>query len=299
MSLGRPILLTGAAGQVGYEVCRLAGDQDIRLVGLTRQQLDITEPKLVRQKVKEIQPALVINCVAYTAVDKAEGDKDFAFRVNRDGVANLSVACSDLQIPLLHISTDYVFDGEKDAPYIEDDETSPVGVYGLSKWHGEEAVRQILTEHLIIRTSWVFGSHGNNFVKTVLRLAGERDELKVVADQFGCPTYAEHIADMALVFAGRVLAGAEISWGTYHYCGAPAVSWHLFAKAILERALRIGLINNSVSVVPITTEEFPTPARRPKNSVLDCTRIKSILEIETPSWQEGLSKMLEKMVGED
>lgn len=294
----RPILLTGAAGQVGYEICRLAAERGINLVGLNHQQLDVADSRAVNGKITDIQPSLVINCAAYTAVDKAEDEKDLAFRVNRDGVANLAKSCGDLGISLLHISTDYVFDGEKDSSYMEDVEACPLGVYGLSKWQGEEAVRQNLAEYLIIRTSWVFGPHGNNFVKTMLRLAREGGELRVVADQFGCPTFATHLAETLLFLAGKVLTDSKVNWGTYHYCGAPVTSRHLFAKAILVQALRVGLIEKAVPVIPISTKEYPTPASRPPKSVLDCTRIKSILGIEPPNWQQGLNDMLEKIAGE-
>jgi len=297
MSFSRAIILIGAAGQVGFDICHLAQERNIPLVGLTRQMLDIVDPGAVMNKIKELHPLLVINCAAYTAVDKAEEEKELAFRVNRDGVANLARACNDLRIPLLHISTDYVFDGRNDSPYIEDDKTNPEGVYGLSKWQGEEMVRQILAEHLIVRTSWVFGPHGNNFVKTMLGLASERDELRVVDDQFGCPTYTKHIAETALLLARKVLKDPEVDWGTYHYCGEPAVSWHLFAEAIMEQALQKGMIEKPVPVIPISTKEYPTPAVRPINSDLDCTRIKTIFGIETPGWRAGLNDMLENLRG--
>lgn len=286
------ILLTGANGQVGYELNRLAEEQGCALIGLTRQQLDIGDAEAVEQIVSQIQPSLVINAAAYTAVDKAEQEVAAAMRANRQGPANLAAACQAHSIPLIHLSTDYVFDGNKSAAYHEEDPVAPTGVYGRSKWEGEEEVRARLTQHLIIRVSWVFGPHGNNFVKTMLRLAAERDELRVVADQRGCPTYATHIAAALLTLADKIREGGDVAWGTYHFCGTPDTSWHGFAETIIKEALTMGLLDHAIPVHPITTSDYPTPARRPQNSVLDCRRIIKTFDMELPSWQEGLTTML-------
>jgi len=290
-----PILLTGAGGQVGHEVKRLAGEQGRSLVGLTRAELDIADSKAVDRIFAQAQPALVINAAAYTAVDKAEQEIEAAMRANRLGPAMLAAACREHKIPLLHLSTDYVFDGNASGAYGEDDPAAPTGIYGLSKWQGEEEVRAALKEHLILRVSWVFGPHGNNFVKTMLRLAAERDELRVVADQHGCPTSATHIAKALLTIADQIGQGGDVPWGTYHFCGSPATTWHGFAETIVREAVGMGLLVHAIPVHPITTDQYPTPARRPQNSVLDCRRIMRAFDVQAPSWQEGLTAMLARI----
>ncbi len=292
MKNNAPILLTGANGQVGYELKRLADERGYSLTALTSQQLDIGDGEAVEQIVTQLQPSLAINAAAYTAVDKAEQEVEAAMRANRQGPANLAATCQAHRIPLIHLSTDYVFDGNKSGAYHEEDPVAPTGVYGRSKWEGEEEVRARLTQHLIIRVSWVFGPHGNNFVKTMLRLAAERDELRVVADQRGCPTSATHIAAALLTLAGRIKQGSDVAWGTYHYCGMPETTWHGFAETIIREALAMGLLDHAIPVHPITTSDYPTPARRPQNSVLDCRRIMNTFDLKLPSWQEGLTTML-------
>jgi dTDP-4-dehydrorhamnose reductase len=292
MKNNAPILLTGANGQVGYELNRLAAARGCVLMGLTRQQLDIGDAEAVEKIVTQLQPSLVINAAAYTAVDKAEQEVEAAMRANRQGPANLAATCQAHRIPLIHLSTDYVFDGNKSGAYHEEDPVAPTGIYGRSKWEGEEEVRAKLTQHLIIRVSWVFGPHGNNFVKTMLRLAAERDELRVVADQRGCPTCATHIAAALLTLADKIREGIDVAWGTYHFCGMPETTWHGFAETIIREALAMGLLDHAIPVHPITTSDYPTPARRPQNSVLDCRRIIKTFDMKLPSWQEGLTTML-------
>lgn len=292
MKENSPILLTGAGGQVGYEVNRLASARGCGLTALTREQLDIGNGEAVEQLVSRLRPSLVINAAAYTAVDRAEQEVETAMRANRQGPANLAASCHAHRIPLIHLSTDYVFDGNKDGAYGEEDPVAPTGVYGRSKWEGEEEVRATLREHLIIRVSWVFGPHGNNFVKTMLRLAAERDELRVVSDQHGCPTSATHIAEALLTLADRISKGVDLSWGTYHFCGMPETTWHGFAEAIINEAVGIGLLDHVIPVHPITTSDYPTPARRPQNSALDCRRIMQTFDMNPPRWQEGLTAML-------
>lgn len=292
-----PILLTGANGQVGYELNRLAAARDCALIALTRRQLDIGDAEAVEKIVAQFHPSLVINAAAYTAVDQAEQEVEAAMRANRQGPANLAAACQTHRIPLIHLSTDYVFDGNKSGAYDEEDPVAPTGVYGRSKWEGEEEVRARVTHHLIIRVSWVFGPHGNNFVKTILRLAAERDELRVVADQCGCPTSATHIAEALLTLAGKIREGVDVAWGTYHFCGTPETTWHGFAETIIQDAVKIGLLDHAIPVHPITTSDYPTPARRPQNSVLDCRRIMKTFDIKSPSWHEGLTTMLSLIKG--
>lgn len=283
------ILLTGANGQVGWELVQRAAGRE--LISFDRNGLDITDAQAVNHAFAASRPQLVINAAAYTAVDRAEQEPDQAFAVNRDGPAQLAAACAERGIPLFHISTDYVFDGTQHGPYRETDPPAPLGVYGGSKWAGEEAVRKVLPAHLIIRVSWVFGRHGHNFVKTIRRLARERNELKVVADQRGCPTYAGDIADVLLLLADRVAAGQNMAWGTYHYCGAPPTTWYDFAKTIVRLAGdREPLTVQAVSA--ITTAEYPAAAPRPMNSVLDCALIQMTFGVAPRPWQAGLEAML-------
>ncbi|MCB2169260.1 MAG: dTDP-4-dehydrorhamnose reductase [Deltaproteobacteria bacterium] len=293
------LLLTGADGQVGREVQRQAREKGHPILALNRSGLDITDANAVRQVVGETGPAMIVNAAAFTAVDKAEDEPGIAFRVNRDGAANLAKAAAEAGIPLVHLSTDYVFDGTNPRPYLETDPVAPIGVYGHSKWEGEEAIRQRLHHHLIIRVSWVFGVHGNNFVKTMLRLARERDVLRVVADQRGGPTYAGHIAAFILDLYRQIVNQETTSWGTYHFCGSPVTSWHAFAEAIVRTGHRKGILERSVAVHPITTADYPTRARRPANSALDCRKIEAYFGIHPKAWQTGLDDMLERLAKED
>ena len=265
------IVLTGVNGQVGREIVLRAAHRS--LLAFSRSELDITDARAVERKLADCGAGLVINAAAYTAVDKAEQETEQAYAVNRDGVSHLAVTCAQLHIPLLHISTDYVFDGNKPGAYSEDDPVAPLGVYGASKWQGEQVVRNTLDRHIILRVSWVFGAYGHNFVKTMLRLARERDELRVVADQRGCPTYAGAIAAVLLNMADRISNEGKAPWGTYHFCGSPATTWHEFANAIVAQARAREHLKTRL-IVPITTADFPTPAARPANSVLDCTKLR-------------------------
>lgn len=283
------ILVTGASGQVGRECVERGGSG---VAGLDRASLDLRDNTAIAEAIERIKPKAVINAAAYTAVDKAEQDSATAFAVNHEAVAALATACAARRIPLLHISTDYVFDGAKSAPYVEDDPVNPLGIYGHSKLQGEQALRATHPQHLILRTSWVFGRYGANFVKTMLRLARERPELRVVADQHGAPTEAGALADTLLALARRAATGESLPWGAYHYSGGPHTTWHGFAEAVIERAARIGLVSKRIPVHPIATQDFPTPARRPANSRLDCSRIREKLGIEIPDWQQGLDRVL-------
>jgi dTDP-4-dehydrorhamnose reductase len=271
----------------------------VALAALNRTQLDITDAEAVNKVVSHLRPSLLINAAAYTAVDKAEKEEGAAFGVNREGTISLAAACADNNIPLIHLSTDYIFDGCQQAPYGEDDPPNPTGIYGLSKWQGETALRQRLARHLILRVSWVFGAHGHNFVKTILRLGRERDELRVVADQHGCPTAAAHIAQTLLDLCARILGGEKIPWGTYHYSGQPATTWYGFAEEIVKQAQETGLIDHPVTVQPISTSDYPTPAARPANSVLDCSKITETFGIRPSPWQDGLRDMIRGLRTED
>ena len=287
------IIIIGAKGQIGWELTRRAPAFGHEALAWDVAELDITDAAAVERTLSASSADIVINAAAYTAVDKAEQEPALAFAVNRDGPAHLAAACARLQIPLLHISTDYVYDGRKPGPYVEDDVVAPLGVYGASKLAGDEAVRQLLRRHLILRVSWVFGIHGHNFVKTILRLAREREELRVVADQYGCPTFAGDIADTLLELAGRSAEmDARDAWGVYHYCGEPATTWHGFASAIVELACAREALPVK-TVTAITTADYPTPAARPANSVLDCSRLAARLGIRPRPWRAGLEAMLD------
>ena len=283
------ILIAGANGQVGYELAARAPEA----IALGRQQLDITQADATLDTLRRLRPSLVINAAAYTAVDKAESEA--AYAANRDGVATLAQGCKELGIPLLHISTDYVFDGSKPEPYREDDATSPQGLYARSKCEGEERLRAILDRHIILRVSWVFGAHGANFVKTMLRLAKANPALRVVADQRGGPTHAGDIAEALLGLARRYQREGSLPWGTYHYSGAPATTWHGFASAIVEGGAARGLIPAAVPVNPIGTADYPLPAPRPANSVFDCSRAAQALGLQQPDWRQGLDHMLQRL----
>ncbi|MFH1217960.1 MAG: dTDP-4-dehydrorhamnose reductase [Pseudomonadota bacterium] len=286
------LLVTGANGQVGWELVRRGEAYGFSVDGFDRARLDITDENSVSHALAATLPDLVINAAAYTAVDKAESDADAAFRVNCDGPAIVAAACAGANLPLIHLSTDYVFDGSAVRPYREDDPVAPLGVYGRSKEAGEVEVRRQLREHIILRTAWVYGVHGQNFVKTMVRLGREREELAVVADQIGCPTCAADLAEAILVVAGKVLREGEKHWGTYHCCGKGEASWYRFAREIFELA-RAHQVNVKLKhLKPITTADYPTPARRPINSRLDCSRLQQVFGIEMPDWRVGLSSML-------
>lgn len=291
------ILLTGAGGQVAWEIEQRATGAGLDVRALSRTELDITDSKAVHSTVAAVAPRVVINAAAYTAVDKAEGDKDRAFDVNRDGPGHLAAVCAAREITLIHLSTDYVFDGKSKHPYVEEDFTAPLGIYGESKLAGEAAVRAFLDRHIILRTAWVYGVHGNNFVKTMLRLGRERDVLRVVNDQRGSPTFAGDIADALLMIARRVISEAlpEEAYGTFHYTGGGAVTWHGFAEQIFDLAAQN--IGRRPKVEAITTAEYPTPAKRPANSVLDCGKIGRTYGIMQRPWEESLKEMLAKTLG--
>ena len=242
--------------------------------------------------------SLVVNAAGYTAVDQAESEPELAFAVNRDGPAYLASACGKSGVPLVHISTDFVFDGEKRGPYVETDKVSPLSVYGKSKAAGEVAVRDLLSEHIILRTSWLYGVHGRNFVKTMLRLACEKEVVRVVADQHGCPTYAADLAETILIIATQLQEGRQITWGTYHYCGKGVTTWYGFAEAILNLA-KEHIQLKVKRTEAITTAEFPTSAKRPANSALDCSLIESRFGCAPIPWNESLTRMLHKVLSKE
>ncbi|MEX1033613.1 MAG: dTDP-4-dehydrorhamnose reductase [Cellvibrionaceae bacterium] len=288
------ILLIGANGQVGWEVASQAGGQGIPLTGLAREQLDITNRAAVAEAVDNLRPSIIINAAAYTAVDKAEREPEQAFAVNRDAACHLVAACNKHNIPLVHISTDYVFDGNKASPYDEGDQANPLNVYGQSKLAGEQVIRDALARHLIIRTSWVFGSHGQNFVKTVLRLAKKGGPLRIVDDQSGAPTSASSIARCILDLAKNYNEHGDLPWGTYHFSCSRLATWFGFAREIVALASAIGLIE-PVDIHPIATAEFPTPAKRPMDTRLATTRSLQILGCPARDWRLDLGLVIKSL----
>jgi dTDP-4-dehydrorhamnose reductase len=293
--MGECVLVFGGAGQVGRALSE-AATPDWPVVGLSHDAADITDPSAVEQAIRRHRPSFVINAAAYTAVDKAENEREMCFQINRDGAGVIARAAAAAGVPLIHLSTDYVFDGGKSGPWNEDDAPGPLGVYGASKAAGEDAVRENHPNHVIVRTSWVFGAHGVNFVKTMLRLAETRTELRIVADQHGKPTAAADIARALLAIAARIRAKPpQRPFGTFHFAGKRATTWYGFAEAIFEEAARRGA--RAPELVPIATAEYPTAARRPGNSVLDCARIESVYGVVPRPWPEGLSAVLDRLVG--
>lgn len=284
------VLITGKDGQVGWELERSAPDvMEVR--ALDRSQLDITDSEAVERCLDDFRPNVVINAAAYTAVDKAETDEATAYAVNRDGAANLARGCRDKQARLIHLSTDFVFDGERALPYRPNDDTGPTGVYGLSKLAGEQAVRELLPDSsLIVRTAWVYSVHGNNFVKTILRLIKEKPQLGVVYDQVGSPTWARSLARVLWCAVDR----SDVN-GILHWTDAGVTSWYDFAVAIQELSLEKGLLSKKIPVKPIPATSYPTPARRPHYSVMDKTATEEQLGINAEHWQQELGFMLDDL----
>lgn len=289
------VFVTGGEGQLGTELTAQAASHGIDILAPALAQMDLTRPEQVDCAWEAFHPAAVINAAAYTAVDRAESEPGLAFAVNAEAAAHIARRCAREHIPLIHISTDYVFDGLKGSPYREDDPVAPLGVYGRSKAEGEAGVRRHLSRHLIVRTAWLYSAHGANFVKTVMRLVAERDELRIVDDQIGCPTCAADLADAVLRMVGRLAPGAEVPWGTFHYCGRGVTSWYGMARHVLETLKARGRIA-SFRLRPITTSEYPTPARRPPYSVLDCTRIEAAFGICRPPWQLSIEKTVDRLL---
>jgi dTDP-4-dehydrorhamnose reductase len=283
-------LITGSYGQVGHCLTNvLSVRDDIDVIAYDREVLDIISEAQVASVLAELTPDVIINCAAHTAVDKAETDVEMSYAINCDGPRHLAQAAESLGAVMLHISTDYVFDGEKDEPYLETDTPNPKGVYGQSKLAGEQAVAAHCTRYAILRTAWVFGEHGNNFVKTMLRLGQDRPELGIIGDQFGGPTYAGDIAN-ALVAMMDGFNGSEQS-GVYHFSGAPHVSWYQFAKAIFESADKHGVLPQTPQVNEITAAQYPLPAPRPANSRLNCDKIQQVFAVAPSDWQSALDNI--------
>jgi len=291
------ILLLGANGQLGQELQRALAPLGT-IVATTRsgalpdgsacEVADFDQPASLAALLDRVQPTVVVNAAAYTAVDRAEGDRDAAFRANAEAPGVLAQWCAQAGVPLVHYSTDYVFDGQGTRPYREDDATAPLGVYGASKLAGEQAIRAAGGRHLIFRTAWVYASHSANFLRTMLRVGAERDVLRVVADQVGTPTPAALIAD---VTAQALRHDGALS-GTWHLTAKGETSWHGFAEAIFAEAVATGVLPRAPKVEAITTAEYPTPAKRPAYSHLDVAKLEQDFGVVLPSWQDGLKRVI-------
>jgi dTDP-4-dehydrorhamnose reductase len=284
--LQQKIVIVGAGGQLGRELARSA-PEGVACLPLQRGELDIGDRQAVDGRLRQLAPAQVINAAAYTAVDRAESEPGLAWRINAEGAGYLAQACAEIGARLLHVSTDFVFDGEASHPYRPDAPTAPLGEYGRSKLAGEEAVLQALPGALVMRTAWVYSAFGGNFVKTMLRLMGEREELAVVDDQVGTPTWARGLAQALWAAAGRPQLG-----GIYHWTDAGVCSWYDFAVAISEEAQTTGLLQRPVTVRPIPASDYPTPARRPAYSVLDKRASWRDLGEAGSHWRQQLRAML-------
>jgi len=276
------ILVTGANGQLATCIKTLDhSNNDLHFIYKNSDELDITNSRSVKQIFQNNNIHFCVNCAAYTAVDKAETDSNNAYQVNVSGAENLAKACAEYNSTLIHISTDFVFDGSSKIPYKADSNTNPLGVYGSTKLEGEQKIQDHLEKHFIIRTSWLYSEFGHNFLKTMLRLSKDRNELRVVSDQIGTPTYAMDLAHVIL----EVIQANNEAYGIYHYSNDGIASWYDFAKAIFD------IKKIKIKVHPISTEEFPTPAKRPKYSVLDKTKIKDIFNVDIPHWENSLKKV--------
>lgn len=291
------ILVVGRHGQLAEELCRALSAGGYPFTALGRAEMDLGDVAAVDRVVASIRPSLVVNAAAYTAVDKAEDEPAAAHAINAVGAGRLAAAAHEFGAPIVHISTDYVFDGSKESPYVETDATNPLGVYGASKLEGERLVAASNPRHVILRTAWVFSPHGNNFVKTVLRLGGEREEIAVVADQTGTPTSAADLAGAIVTVADRIgiAAVSAEQFGVYHAVGTGATTWHGFATAVMNGARARGAKGARVNA--IATTDYPTRARRPANSVLNASKLSRAYGITLPDWQTSLDRCLDSLIG--
>ena len=277
------ILVTGGNGQLAQclkDVVKNNDELDVNFQDLP--ELDITNIQQLVSYFSKNELDYCINCAAYTAVELAEEQSDLAYAVNADGPKNLAEVCKKYQVKLLHISTDFVFDGKKQTPYIESDMPNPLGVYGASKWQGERNIQEIMEDYFILRTSWLYSEYGNNFMKTMLKLSETRDEINVVSDQIGSPTYAGDLAEVLI----KIVLSSSTNYGLYHFSNSGAISWYDFAVEIFTQ------FGKKIEVKPITTEDYPTAAKRPKFSVLDTTKIENNFDCTLKDWQASLNKVI-------
>jgi dTDP-4-dehydrorhamnose reductase len=288
------VLVTGREGQLARGLLEAAEGAGVEVVAIGRPELDLADETSVAAAVARERPDIVVNTAAYTAVDKAETEPAVAHAVNALGAEHVAKACAANAIPIIHISTDYVFDGTKHGPYLEDDPTAPINVYGRTKLEGEQRVAKACERHLILRTAWVHSPWGVNFVKTMLRLAATRPSIGVVGDQKGSPTYAPHLAAIVLAIATRIAADpAGMRWGVYHAVGGGETTWFGFAREIFRHAAEQGL--PAADVDAIAAAAYPTPARRPANSRLNCDRLRLLLGLELPDWRVGVQNCVARI----
>jgi dTDP-4-dehydrorhamnose reductase len=292
------VLVTGVTGQVGGAL--LGALNEANVVAAPRAVLDLAQAGTIASALDRIAPDLIINPAAYTAVDRAEDERDLAYRINGEAPGRIASWAANRGVPLIHLSTDYVYDGSGERPWREDDATGPLSVYGASKLAGEDAIRAAKGSHLIIRTSWVYAAKGTNFLRTIARLAAERPELRIVADQIGAPTSAQVIADcIARMIATSDLVGRfAAANGLVHLATAGETSWHGFASAIVDGLKARGAPLKAQAIVPIRTEDYPTKAKRPGNSRLDLTRAQRVFGVTTPHWQQALAAELDVLARE-
>lgn len=291
------LLIAGWHGQVARALIEAAPSRpEIKALAAGRPALDVRDPRSVARAFSDLEPTIVVNGAAYTAVDKAESDAESAFALNRDGARLLAEAAARRGVPVIHLSTHYVFDGTKPAPYVEADAPCPATVYGRSKLAGEEAVREVNPRHVVIRTGWVFGPMAQTFAARIIEAATGSGPLRIVADQQGNPTYAPHLADAILDIARKLASGAH-AWGTYHAAGTGATSWHGLAGEILARAAARG--RAGAPLVPIATSDYPATAPRPVNAELDCARLEATFGLRLPAWQQGAAACVERLVPEE
>ena len=292
------ILITGKNGQVGFELMRSLAPLGT-VIGVDVKECDLSDPAAIEKLLEKVKPDLIVNPAAYTAVDKAESESVIAHAINAKAPEILAKFASRRNIPIIHYSTDYVFDGIKEGAYTEADKINPKSVYGKTKALGEAAVRNNAPKHIVLRTSWVFGSHGVNFLKTMLKLSQERDKLSIVSDQLGSPTSAALLADVTAIIAKQLFEpGASQKYGTYHLVTEGETSWHGYAQMVVARANELGVNTKIASdaIQPIKTADYPLPAPRPANSRLDTTKIKDAFMLTLPTWQDEVTKVLQELI---
>ena len=287
----KPILVTGGQGQLATSLKKLGGD---RVVIVGRPEFDLAKPETIAATLDRVRPALVVNAAAWTAVDLAETEIEGATAANETGPAELARLCAAQDIPLIHVSTDYVYAGDKGAPYVETDPVTPQTVYGRTKAAGEQAVLKAQPRSIVLRTAWVYSGHCKNFVRTMVNAGAKNTHLKVVGDQYGCPTNADDLAKAILDIAKQVEAGWQDRFaGIYHACGTGETSWHGLAVAALEEATRHGQAM-PVEVAAIRTEDWPTPAKRPQDSRLDCSKLEAVFGVRLPEWRDGVARAVDE-----
>jgi dTDP-4-dehydrorhamnose reductase len=284
------IWIIGSKGMLGRELSRYLEENHVQHVGSDRE-VSILEPKALRTFARKHHPDWIVNCSAYTAVDAAEDDAQTAYEINKTGVANIAAVAAELDVPLIHISTDYIFDGTSAEPLDEEAPTGPNGVYGASKLAGEEELRRLWSKHFIIRTAWLYGLYGKNFVYTMIKLMNKLDSLKVVNDQIGSPTWTVDLA----MFILTIIVSNNYRYGTYHFSGAGECSWYDFAVEIHKWGKEHGLISSGCQILPCTSKEFPTKAKRPAFSLLDTTKARTVFNFEIPNWKESLRQFIRKL----